>query len=67
MTLKNNDHVRMDLFYERLSERGKARIDLVTIVCLIFYLGVLLLGLDLEPAIRDRHQRDGASRSGIRR
>jgi TRAP-type mannitol/chloroaromatic compound transport system permease small subunit len=44
MTLKNNSHVRMDLFYENLSVRGKARMDLVTIGCLIFYLGVLLFG-----------------------
>jgi TRAP-type mannitol/chloroaromatic compound transport system permease small subunit len=44
MTLKNNSHVRMDLFYENLSERGKARMDLITIGCLIFYLSVLLIG-----------------------
>ena len=40
MTLKNNDHVRMDLFYDNLSDRGKARMDLLTIGCLIFYLCV---------------------------
>ena len=44
MTIKNNDHVRMDLFYENLSERGKARMDLVTMICLMFYLGVMLWG-----------------------
>jgi TRAP-type mannitol/chloroaromatic compound transport system permease small subunit len=44
MTLKNNDHVRMDLLYDRLSERGKAAMDLVTMLCLLFYLVVLLLG-----------------------
>jgi len=43
-TLKDNDHVRMDLFYDRLSTRGKARMDLVTIGCMIFYLGVMLFG-----------------------
>ena len=43
-TLKDNDHVRMDLFYENLSERGKARMDLVTVGCLIFYLVVMLIG-----------------------
>lgn len=43
-TLKNEDHVRMDLLYSRLSEKGKARLDLVTIWCLIFYLGVMLAG-----------------------
>jgi TRAP-type mannitol/chloroaromatic compound transport system permease small subunit len=34
----------MDLFYENLSERGKARMDLVTVGCLIFYLVVMLIG-----------------------
>jgi TRAP-type mannitol/chloroaromatic compound transport system permease small subunit len=44
MTLKNNDHVRMDLIYSNLSERGKAIMDLITVWCLLFYLGVLLFG-----------------------
>ncbi|QIB33509.1 TRAP transporter small permease subunit [Ancylobacter pratisalsi] len=44
ITLKNNDHVRMDLWYATLTERGKAKVDLVTVWCLIFYLGVLLAG-----------------------
>ena len=44
MTLKNNDHVRMDLFYDRLSVKGKAWMDLVTSGCLFFYLAVLLTG-----------------------
>jgi TRAP-type mannitol/chloroaromatic compound transport system permease small subunit len=43
-TLKDNDHVRMDLIYANLTERGKARVDAVTIFCLIFYLGILLWG-----------------------
>jgi TRAP-type mannitol/chloroaromatic compound transport system permease small subunit len=44
ITLKNGDHVRMDLWYANLSDRGKARLDLCTIGCLIFYLGVMLFG-----------------------
>ena len=44
MTLRDDDHARMDLFYERLSVRGKAWLDLVTSACLIFYLVVLLIG-----------------------
>jgi TRAP-type mannitol/chloroaromatic compound transport system permease small subunit len=43
-TLKDNDHVRMDLIYANLSAKGKARVDSVTIFFLIFYLGVLLWG-----------------------
>lgn len=44
LTLKNDSHVRMDLWYSTRSHKGRARIDLVTSVCLIFYLGVLLAG-----------------------
>ena len=44
MTLRDEDHARMDLIYERLSPRGRAATDLVTSVCLLIYLGVLLFG-----------------------
>jgi TRAP-type mannitol/chloroaromatic compound transport system permease small subunit len=41
ITLKNNDHVRMDLLYGYLSPRGKAKMDLHR-RCMIFFLGVSL-------------------------
>ena len=44
ITLKNNNHVRMDLWYANLSDRGKAKLDLFTVGCLIFYLMVMLIG-----------------------
>ena len=34
----------MDLFYDRLSVKGKAWMDLVTSGCLFFYLAVMLMG-----------------------
>lgn len=43
-TLKDEDHVRLDLIYEKLSPRNKARIDAVTIWMVIFFLGILLWG-----------------------
>lgn len=43
-TVKDGDHVRMDLLYERLSPRGKHWIDLVTIGCMGFYVIILLIG-----------------------
>lgn len=43
-TLKDNDHVRMDLIYANLTEKGKARVDVVTIFFLMFYLVILLWG-----------------------
>ena len=44
VTLKNDSHVRMDLVYSHLSERGKAIMDLITVWCLLFYLSILLFG-----------------------
>ena len=38
------DHVRMDLFYSKLSEKNKAKMDMFTSVFLVFYLVVLLIG-----------------------
>lgn len=37
-------HVRMDLFYGRLTPRRRAATDALTILFVIFYLGVLLYG-----------------------
>ncbi|WP_294924459.1 TRAP transporter small permease subunit [uncultured Paracoccus sp.] len=37
-------NVRMDLFYARLPVRRQAIWDIVTIFCLLFYLGVMLWG-----------------------
>ncbi|MEM1049377.1 MAG: TRAP transporter small permease subunit [Pseudomonadota bacterium] len=43
-SLQLGDHVRMDLIYDRLSEIGKARMDVATSAFLIFYLCTLLFG-----------------------
>jgi TRAP-type mannitol/chloroaromatic compound transport system permease small subunit len=43
-SLQHNAHVRMDLFYSRFSARHRAIIDAVTILFVIFFLGVLLWG-----------------------
>lgn len=58
-TLRNNEHVRMDLWYSTLSERGKAKMDLITVWCLIFYLGVMLAGSisSLQYAIATNEKR----------
>jgi TRAP-type mannitol/chloroaromatic compound transport system permease small subunit len=37
-------HVRMDLFYARQTPRGQAWWDAITVLALIFYLGVMLWG-----------------------
>lgn len=43
-SLKNGSHVRMDLLYDRLGERGKHWMDIGTLSCLLFYLGVMMVG-----------------------
>lgn len=43
-SLQHDAHVRMDLFYSRFSPRGRAILDAVTILCVIFFLVVLLWG-----------------------
>ncbi|XWN32494.1 MAG: TRAP transporter small permease subunit [Devosia sp.] len=43
-SLQLGDHVRMDLFYERLSPTGKAKMDVFTNFFLVFYLVCLLIG-----------------------
>ena len=43
-SMKEHQHVRMDLVYGNFSEKNKARMDLFTSVFLIFYLIVLLIG-----------------------
>jgi len=59
MTLKNDEHVRMDLWYSSMSERAKAKLDLLTVGCLIFYLGVMLFGSisSLQYAIETNERR----------
>ena len=43
-SLQRGAHVRMDLLYSRLSARQRATTDAVTILFVIFYLGVLFYG-----------------------
>lgn len=43
-SLQMDSHVRMDLFYSRLSPRKKAVTDVFTIAFVVFYLVVLLRG-----------------------
>lgn len=43
-SLQHDAHVRMDLFYGRFSARGRAVLDGITILCVMFFLVVLLWG-----------------------
>ena len=43
-SMQLNSHVRMDLIYDRLSTRNKARMDCFTAIFLVLYLVVLLIG-----------------------
>ena len=43
-SMLTNDHVRMDLFYGKLSKKGKAKMDIFTSFFLIFFLAILFFG-----------------------
>ena len=43
-SMMTGDHVRMDLFYSKLSDRNKAKMDMFTSIFLVFYLVTLLIG-----------------------
>ena len=43
-SMLTDDHVRMDLFYGKLSRKGKAKMDIFTSFFLIFYLIILFFG-----------------------
>ncbi len=43
-SIQLGSNVRMDLFYSNWSDRTKAWVDSLTVLFLIFYLGVLLYG-----------------------
>ena len=43
-SMQLESHVRMDLLYDRLSERNKARMDSFTAIFLVVYLIALLIG-----------------------
>jgi TRAP-type mannitol/chloroaromatic compound transport system permease small subunit len=43
-SMQLNDHVRMDLVYDHLSEKGKANMDSFTSIFLVIYLVCLLIG-----------------------
>ena len=43
-SMLTDDHVRMDLFYGKLSNKGKAKMDVFTSFFQIFYLIILFIG-----------------------
>ena len=43
-SMQMNDHVRMDLIYDHLSEKAKANMDSFTSIFLVIYLVCLLIG-----------------------
>ena len=43
-SMLTGDHVRMDLFYSKLSDKNKAKMDMFTSFFLVFYLVTLLYG-----------------------
>jgi len=42
--MQQGAHVRMDLFFDRLPPRKKTLTDMITILFIVFYLGVMVMG-----------------------
>lgn len=59
--LQQGSAVRMDLFYSNWSDRTRAMVDAVTILCILFYLGVMIWGgtESLQYAIETGERRRG--------
>lgn len=58
-SMMGNAHVRMDIVYSHLTSRGQAWMDVATVGCLMFYLGVMLAGSisSLQYAIKTGEKR----------
>jgi TRAP-type mannitol/chloroaromatic compound transport system permease small subunit len=57
-SMKEHQHVRMDLVYGNFSEKNKARMDLFTSIFLIFYLVVLLIRLIQQSRLYLRNKKN---------
>ncbi|MCM3670414.1 TRAP transporter small permease subunit [Mesobacillus maritimus] len=64
--LKNRQHVRVDLFYEKLSNRNQALLDIVLSLCLFFPLIILGFSNSLDAAMNSYLRAETAASSSWR-
>lgn len=63
-TLRCDEHVRVDIFYRRLSQRGRARIDLLGTLLFLLPLCVLLLVTCWEYVLVSWQRQEGSGEVG---
>ncbi|MDO6562420.1 TRAP transporter small permease subunit [Amphritea sp. 1_MG-2023] len=63
-TLKHDGHVRVDIFYRPLSERGKAIINLIGILILLLPVSVFILWISWDYVIFSWHTLEGSQEAG---
>jgi len=63
-TLKYNQHVRVDLFYERFSDRTKVIVDIVGVLFLILPFSILIIVFSIDFISLSLSQLEGSSDPG---
>jgi TRAP-type mannitol/chloroaromatic compound transport system permease small subunit len=63
-TLKHDDHVRVDIFYQKLSRRARAWIDLLGTLLLLFPVCLFILAGSLEYVSASWAIREGSREAG---
>lgn len=63
-TLGRNGHVRVDIFYERLSRRGRARVDLVGTLLLLIPVCILIVWLGWDYVVESWRVKEASREAG---
>jgi TRAP-type mannitol/chloroaromatic compound transport system permease small subunit len=63
-TLGRNGHVRVDIFYERLSRRGRARVDLVGTLLLLMPVCILIIWLGWDYVVESWRVKEASREAG---
>ena len=63
-TLARDEHVRVDIFYQRLSAKGRARIDLLGTLLLLLPLSITLFVMSLDYVLLSWARGEGSQEAG---
>lgn len=63
-TLARNDHVRVDIFYQRMSQQARARVDLLGSLLLLLPLAITLFVMSLDYVQVSWARREGSAEAG---
>jgi len=63
-TLKHNGHVRVDIFYDRMSERGQAVINILSVLLLLIPFCIMIIGFSWDWVIQSFRMAEKSSDPG---